>query len=321
MNRFQSAFLLLIAGVFVSAFSASGKKKMSFKGYEKADNGSWFKLIEKGTGTTAVDSGGAVFIKIKFVTEQDSEFLDINASTQRPSYPMRVEPAHYKGDFLDLFTRLHAGDSARLFLDLVMLKKSFPNEFEFQDPRYDNMKYLGMAVRVDSIYSREKVMILKRAEDSLRAIENEKMQRVQQVMGPVQEKAKEREPFLKENNEKLLNEYLNKNNISARPDANGIYFFTLKEGIGEALQSGQVVAVRYTGTYLDGTVFDSNEMVEGQEPMYFRLGIDPMIPGFTDCLLRMRMGERAKFIVPPAMAYNDSLSRIFEVEVVVLNKQ
>lgn len=321
MNRFQSAFLLLIVGVFISAFSVSGKKKMSFKGYEKADNGSWFKLIEKGTGAIAVDSGGAVFIKIKFVTERDSEFLDINASTQRPSYPMRVDAAHYKGDFLDLFTRLHAGDSVRMFFDLVMLKKSFPNEFEFQDPRYDNMKYLGMAVRVDSIYSREKVMILKRAEDSLRAIENEKMQRVQQVMGPVQEKAKEREPFLKENNGRLLNEYLGKNNISARPDANGIYFFTLKEGIGEALQMGQVVAVRYTGTYLDGTVFDSNEMVEGQEPMYFRLGVDPMIQGFTDCVSRMRMGERAKFILPPGMGYYDSLSRIFEVEVVEVQKQ
>lgn len=321
MNRFQSAFLLLIAGVFVSAFSASGKKKMSFKGYEKAGNGSYFKLVEKGTGTITAQAGGAVFIKIKFVTEQDSEFLDVNAETQRSSYPMRVDSAHYKGDFLDLFTRLHTGDSVRMFFDLAMLKKSYPDEFEFHDPGYDNMKYLGMAVRVDSIYSPEKVAFLQIVQDSIAAVQAMEAQRIQQVMGPVQEKAKEREPFLKENNGKLLSEYLDKNNVSQRPDANGIYFFTLKEGIGEALQAGQLIAVRYTGTYLDGTVFDSNEMVEAQEPMYFILGVDPMIPGFTDCVSRMRVGERAKFILPPAMAYNDSLSRIFEVEVVEVKKQ
>src|ERR1041385_4481166 len=148
---------LTIAGAFLMASCGAPNP---FPGYEPAENGSYFLLHKKGTGTTPVDTGGAMFVKIKFKTPKDSVFIDINKESHSPSYPMRVDKAAFKGDFLDMFLRLHVGDSASFFVRLDSLKKHYPNEFTFE-PRFDTMKYLGFSVKVDSIYPRSKVAELR----------------------------------------------------------------------------------------------------------------------------------------------------------------
>ena len=123
-------FLITVA-IAGAALLASCESNNAFPGYDEAGNGSYFKLHSKGTGTTTVDTGGAIFVKIKFKTDKDSVFLDINQQTQSPSYPMRVDNPAFPGDFLDMFMRLHAGDSASFFVSLDSLKKYYPDEFNF----------------------------------------------------------------------------------------------------------------------------------------------------------------------------------------------
>lgn len=307
--------LLITIGAAVAMIFASCGGESPFPGYDAAENGTYFKLHTKGAGTTSVDTGGAVFLKLKFKTEKDSVFLDVNYGSNKPSYPMRVEKAAFKGDFMDMFLRLHAGDSATFFISLDSLKKYYKEEFVFE-PKYDSMKYLGFALKVDSVFTRAQVEVIRTKAETEQKAQQELAMKMQAVMMPIQQKAKEVEPMLKKKDATLLKPYLAANKITAKPDENGVYYQEILPGTGNPFVPGTIVSVRYVGKYLDGTLFDTNTLIEGQPPMTFQIGDGRLIPGFTNSVAKMKKGGKSTFILPPKMGYNDSLTRVFDVEVV-----
>ena len=62
------------------------------------------------------------------------------------------------------------------------------------------------------------------------------------------------------------------------------------------------VYVLYTGKLEDGTIFDSS--VERGEPSRFRL--DQVIPGWTEGLQLMSIGDKFEFIIPGNLAFGQS---------------
>ncbi len=321
MKRNHPFLLLTTVAILVIAFSSFSKekKKKKFAGYTPVENGSYFLLHKKGTGINTVDTGGAVFVKLKFKTDLDSVFLNINEATRAPSYPMRIDKPMFKGDFLDIMKRLHTGDSASFFVRLDSLKKYYPNEFSFE-PKYDTLKYLGFSVQVDSIYSRAKVDEIRAKAQAEQAAKQLKMQQMMAIMKPIQDSAHAKEPMLKENDFALLSDFIKTKWKGPRnPDDDGIFFMELSPGNGQPIQPGSTVSLKYTGKYLDGTVFDSNVLFQGQDLLTFRFGVDQMIEGFTVCVGKMHVGSKALFVLPSRLGYKDGLTRIFEVEIVSVN--
>lgn len=306
---------IITCSALLAVFIVACGPASPWPGYQAEQNGSWFIQHKKGTGAETVEVGGAMFIKIKFKDTKDSVFIDVNLESRAPSYPMKMDSSAFKGDFLDIMGKLHVGDSVSFFVKMDSLKKYYPDEFVF-DPAHDTMDYLGFSVSVDSIYTKAKVDELQAKATAERMKQQEMMMKIQAVMGPVQQKADSVSKIIKKKDAQLLKPYLAKNNITAKPDENGIYYQEVVPGTGVQLMPGMIVSLRYTGKYLDGTIFDANTLVEGQEPMTFRLGLDPMIPGFTNSVLKMKDKGKSVFILPPKQGYNDSLTRVFEVEVV-----
>ncbi|KAF5096271.1 hypothetical protein D0Z00_002831 [Geotrichum galactomycetum] len=67
-------------------------------------------------------------------------------------------------------------------------------------------------------------------------------------------------------------------------------------------RAGDLIQVDYTGTLLDGTVFDSS-LKPGRTPLEFGLGLGQVIPGWDRGLLGMCIGEKRKLTIPSHLAY------------------
>lgn len=66
------------------------------------------------------------------------------------------------------------------------------------------------------------------------------------------------------------------------------------------VQLGDTVSVEYTGSFPNGTVFDTSE---GRGPLTVQIGAGQVIPGFEDGLLGLSLNEQARLEIPPEQGY------------------
>jgi FKBP-type peptidyl-prolyl cis-trans isomerase SlyD len=72
--------------------------------------------------------------------------------------------------------------------------------------------------------------------------------------------------------------------------------------MSDTIKPNKVATVNYTGSYLDGVVFDSSE---GKEPLSFLVGKGQMISGFEQELMGAKIGEKREFTLTPDKAYGE----------------
>lgn len=80
-----------------------------------------------------------------------------------------------------------------------------------------------------------------------------------------------------------------------------IYFNRNEEG--EKAQPGKRVSVHYSGYLTNGNLFDSS--VQRGKPIEFVLGRGQVIKGWDEGISMMRVGEKAKLIIPYHLAYGE----------------
>jgi len=87
----------------------------------------------------------------------------------------------------------------------------------------------------------------------------------------------------------------------------GVKYETLKTGDGPEVTPGQTVIAHYTGSLPDGTVFDTSHGKENEkdEPRSLEIARDKIIPGWEEGVPGMRVGERRRLTIPPAMGYGE----------------
>ncbi len=83
----------------------------------------------------------------------------------------------------------------------------------------------------------------------------------------------------------------------------GLKYIIVQEGTGKTADSGDVVTVNYTGWLKDSTKFDSS--VERDEPFTFTVGKHQVIPGWDQGIRLLNKGAKARFIIPPDLAYGN----------------
>jgi FKBP-type peptidyl-prolyl cis-trans isomerase len=84
----------------------------------------------------------------------------------------------------------------------------------------------------------------------------------------------------------------------------GLRYKILKQGKGSRPQKGQTVSVHYEGSLLGGQVFDSS--YQRNQPIQFTLGTGQVIPGWDEGISLLREGDKARFVIPPQLAYGSA---------------
>ncbi len=106
----------------------------------------------------------------------------------------------------------------------------------------------------------------------------------------------------------------------------GLQVEILQAGSGTEAISGRPVTVNYTGTFANGTVFDSS-LNPGRTPLTFQLGGHQVIAGWDEGVEGMKVGEKRKLVIPANLAYGangkgpipPNTELTFEVELLGVN--
>lgn len=143
-------------------------------------------------------------------------------------------------------------------------------------------------------------------------------QEYEKMMTKLQEKAFN---ALADSNLKAANEFLE---INAHAEGvvelvpGKLQYVILTQGNGPAIQEHGTPSVKYTGKYIDDTVFGSSDESGGP----ITVPLDQTIPGFSKGIVGMKEGEKRRLFVHPELGYGraghlapNSLL-IFEIEAV-----
>ncbi|GET45135.1 peptidylprolyl isomerase [Capnocytophaga felis] len=103
----------------------------------------------------------------------------------------------------------------------------------------------------------------------------------------------------------------------------GLFYKITSKGNGVKAETGNEVAVHYTGMLLDKTVFDSS--YRRNQPLNFTVGVGQVIEGWDEGILLLCEGDKARFVIPSDLAYGSrgaggiippNAPLIFDVELV-----
>ncbi len=106
----------------------------------------------------------------------------------------------------------------------------------------------------------------------------------------------------------------------------GLRYKILQSGEGNKATKGANVSVHYKGQLLDGTVFDSS--YKRKQPIEFSVGVGQVIAGWDEGILLLKVGDKARFVIPSNLAYGQSgaggvippnATLIFDVELMGVN--
>ncbi len=84
----------------------------------------------------------------------------------------------------------------------------------------------------------------------------------------------------------------------------GLRYQILQEGAGIKAEKGKTVSVHYKGQLADGTVFDSS--YKRNQPLDFPLGMGQVIAGWDEGISLLKVGDKARFVIPSNLGYGSS---------------
>jgi FKBP-type peptidyl-prolyl cis-trans isomerase len=110
----------------------------------------------------------------------------------------------------------------------------------------------------------------------------------------------------------------NKNSPGVITLPDGLQYKVITSGTGATPAAEDTVTVNYRGTFIDGKEFDSS--AKAGHPIQFQA--NHVIPGWTEALMKMKVGSKWQLFIPSDLAYGEQGNRgippnsalIFEVE-------
>lgn len=279
-----SIFVFVVAFVLLSCVNDKNH-------YSKTATGLEYIIVNHNKEAKKPNTNDVVTLCMDIVTEQN-ELIFTTKESERKYMRKITDPQHPGGSFEDALLMLHIGDSAIFRIDA-----------------YNYYKYTEKGERLpEKLKKGDKIIIRIRLDDIVETTEYDDV---------LLEKYHKDEKTEME----LLSAYLQRTNTSTEPSASGLYYIETLKGNGIQAIAGRLVKVHYTGSLIDGSVFDTSL---GGRPIEFILGNGEVIAGWDEGIANMKAGGKARLIIPSKLAYGATGTRgilpystlIFEVELI-----
>ncbi len=168
----------------------------------------------------------------------------------------------------------------------------------------------------DSIAGKEPQLSREDMQTTMQAFQKNMMEKQQAKHQELSSKnAAEGEKFLADN----------KSKDGVKTTESGLQYIIIEAGSGDTPAATDTVVTHYTGTLLDGKVFDSS--YKRNSPATFP--VNGVIKGWTEALQMMKVGAKWKLFIPSELAYGErgagadigpNQVLIFEIELLEIKK-
>lgn len=102
---------------------------------------------------------------------------------------------------------------------------------------------------------------------------------------------------------RIFDNYIVENNLTNNLISEGISYRIITNGSSESPTQNSKVKVHYVGKLIDGTIFDSS--YDRNQPFEFTLGKGAVLPGWDIAVSKMKLGEKAEFVMSQELVYRD----------------
>lgn len=236
--------------------------------YRRTDKGLQYKMIVSRNARRPV-LGDRMILHLSYENSAGREIY--NSSVIGDDFVLELSPPSFAGGIEEGFSMMGEGDSAHFLLpaDSVFAKT-------FNQPLPDGIKsgeQLLFKVKMKSVIPAQELQgRMKALTDSVALADAI-----------------------------AINTFLKRNNITAHPVREGVYFIVFEEGKGEKPRAGDSVEVSYTATFLDGSVFDASSG-NGSNLRYV-LGDGLRLKAWDEAIASLRPGGVCRLVLSSAEAF------------------
>ncbi|MBL7704376.1 MAG: FKBP-type peptidyl-prolyl cis-trans isomerase [Taibaiella sp.] len=275
--------------ILSAAVMLSGSATVNAQEFQKYPSGLEYKTITKGSGTYEAQPGDVASLHISFAVS-DSTLIDSRKMNNNMPIEQPLNKPNFEGDVFEGILKMKKGEHTEFRL---AAKELFARTNQ-QMPEW--IKPGAFAVwHVEMVDVKNKEQMEKEA-----AEKTAKQMSIDDglILSHLKSKGITVKALPK-------NGIVKANPKVAYKDASGLYYIVTKVGTGAAAADDKFVSVNYTGSLLDGKVFDSNvdPKFNHVQPIDFTVGKGQMIKGWDKMLPKMKTGDKVIAILPSALAY------------------
>jgi FKBP-type peptidyl-prolyl cis-trans isomerase FkpA len=277
-----------VLGVLAAALVLTACNNVDFK---KTKAGVPYKVFSTGKGDSIRQN---YIVKFEVIRKTKDTVLFSSYEQKMPQY-LQVQPAPEQlsysdigGNLMEIFPKAKKGDSIYITESADSLLKQNP-QLATQSP----------LKKGDQIITTIKIIdVYKTPEEAQAAVSKDRIANADKVDKETLERFKKdtaaQAQMAKDN--KIIEDYLAKNNIQAQKTDWGVYVQTLNPGQGPKPKAGEYANVKYKGSTLAGQEFDA-----GVYPL--QIGLGGSIKGFDEGVRQLSKGGKAKIFIPSMLGY------------------
>jgi FKBP-type peptidyl-prolyl cis-trans isomerase len=271
------------------AFLLAGTQFANAQNFEKYPSGLEQHIVTKGTGTYLGKAGDIATMNLTFKIG-DSTIIDSKVMNNGMPFEQPLNNPAVEGDVFEGILKMKKGEVSdfRIPASLFFERNKQPMP-EWVKPT----EYVSWHVEMVNLKNQEEAKKEAESKGAGQKAEDEKLilAHLKSIGVSVKELPKTGK--------------VTANPKVAYKDASGLYYVVTKVGTGPLAVKNQKASVNYTGSLLDGTLFDSNVDPKFNHVEPIEIGVDAgqVIKGWDIMLTKMNVGEKVDVYIPSGLAY------------------